>query len=445
MKGDRALTTNSQVPEGYKQTEVGVIPEDWNAVLLDQVSIRGSGHTPDKKIQTYWNGDIKWISLKDSDQLDTPYIFDTCDKVTKAGIANSSAVLHPAGTVVLSRDAGVGKSSIMFEPMAVSQHFMAWQCGNTLNNLFLYYWLQSKKGEFERIAIGSTIKTIGLGYFKALNIPHPPIAEQNLIASALSDTDALIESLEQLLAKKRQIKQGAMQELLTGNRRLSGFGEGKGYKQTELGAVPEDWNFVDLNSVSIEAMQNGVFYTPSRKGRGVKIINVGDLYNQTPIDSETLELFDANSSEKERFKVESGDLFFTRSSVVPSGIAHCNIYSSRLHKDVVFDSHVIRVRPNKEKVNSSYLFRFCISRVARKYLIAHAKTGSMTTIDQGVLGKCPIFLPTIEEQTAIATILSDMDLEIGAIETKLTKARQLKQGMMHELLTGRIRLIGGAP
>src|SRR5436305_452777 len=128
---------NINQKSGYKQTEVGVIPEDWEVVLLDSVAKRGSGHTPDKKHPEYWNGDIKWISLRDSDQLDALYINDTMAKITLLGIANSSAVMHQAGTVVLSRDAGVGKSAIMTDAMAVSQHFMAWQCGPRLNNHFL--------------------------------------------------------------------------------------------------------------------------------------------------------------------------------------------------------------------------------------------------------------------------------------------------------------------
>jgi type I restriction enzyme, S subunit len=88
--------------QGYNQTEVGLIPEEWGVVLLDSVAKRGSGHTPDKKHPEYWDGQIKWISLRDSARLDALYIEDTAAKITAAGIANSSAVVHPAGTVVLS-------------------------------------------------------------------------------------------------------------------------------------------------------------------------------------------------------------------------------------------------------------------------------------------------------------------------------------------------------
>ena len=165
-----------EVKPGYKQTEVGVIQEEWKVTLLDNAAKRGSGHTPDKKHPEYWNGNIKWISLADSDALDNIYISDTFAKITPLGIANSSAVLHPAGTVVLSRDAGIGKSAIMSTAMAVSQHFMAWRCGPQLDNKFLYYWLQREKPEFERIGIGNTIKAIGLLYFRNLKIPFPPLS-----------------------------------------------------------------------------------------------------------------------------------------------------------------------------------------------------------------------------------------------------------------------------
>jgi type I restriction enzyme, S subunit len=196
----------------FKQTEFGHLPSAWSVVLLDSVAKRGSGHTPDKKHPEYWNGSIKWVSLKDSTLLDRLYISDTASKITPLGIDNSSAVEHPAGTVVLSRDAGVGKSAITTDVMAVSQHFMAWQCGPNLDNHFLYYWLQWKKPEFERIAIGNTIKTIGLPYFKQLRITLPPIEEQRTIATSLKSIDIRLFAEEQVLDSLRGLKA----ELLTG-------------------------------------------------------------------------------------------------------------------------------------------------------------------------------------------------------------------------------------
>ena len=216
-----------------------------------------------------------------------------------------------------------------------------------------------------------------------------------------------------------------------------------GYRQTEVGVIPEDWDYTDLLSVSRAPMQNGVFFEPLRKGKGIKLINVGDLYEVFPIDVESLELFDATDNETQRFKVEDGDLFFTRSSVVPSGIAQCNIFHSTDSQPVVFDSHIVRVRPDTQKTDAQYLFWFCGGSVARRYLVSHSKTATMTTIDQGVLAKCPILLPpTKAEQEAIAEALSDADALIESLEQLIDKKRLIKQGAMQELLTGKRRLPG---
>ena len=185
-----------ELRSGYKQTEIGVYPDDWDYCLLDENSKRGSGHTPNKKIKEFYEGDIVWVSLADSNKLDNGKIISSSITISKKGIDNSSAVLHPKGVVLMSRDAGVGKSAIADCDLCVSQHFITWLCNEkTLHNWYLYYWLQYRKSEFERIAIGSTIKTIGLPYFKQYKLTLPKYSAQTAIATALSDTDALISSL----------------------------------------------------------------------------------------------------------------------------------------------------------------------------------------------------------------------------------------------------------
>lgn len=210
-----------QAPELYQKTSIGWIPKGWQYELLDKLAVRGSGHTPNKNYPEYWNGGIKWVSLADSYRLDRLYISETEYEISQQGIQNSSAVLHPTGTIVLSRDAGIGKSAITTEPMAVSQHFMCWRCDSRMDKYFLYYWLQFKKRMFENIAMGSTILTIGLTYFKKLKIAAPidPL-EQQRIGERLKCVDREIFSLEADLEKKKQQKLGLMSDLLTGKTRV---------------------------------------------------------------------------------------------------------------------------------------------------------------------------------------------------------------------------------
>ncbi|MBW4426969.1 MAG: restriction endonuclease subunit S [Nostoc desertorum CM1-VF14] len=192
----------------------------YSVRFLDEVAKRVTGHTPNRKKLEYWDGGIKWISLKDSAALDRVYIHKTAAEISEDGIRNSSAVKHPKGTVVLSRDAGVGKSAITTDEMAISQHFIGWICGSELNNHYLYYWLQYMKPVFEGIAIGNTIKTIGMPFFKSLKIPVLPIETQLQIANTLFSHDQQIFWDEEKLKQLNIIKRGLMQDLLTGRVRV---------------------------------------------------------------------------------------------------------------------------------------------------------------------------------------------------------------------------------
>lgn len=389
---------NVEVKPGYKLTETGVIPEDWEEVLLDSVAKRGTGHTPDKKHPEYWNGSIKWVSLQDSEKLDDLYINDTAAKITPAGINNSSAVLHPAGSVVLSRDAGVGKSAILLDQMAVSQHFMAWCCGQRLDNHFLYYWMQAAKPEFERIANGSTIKTIGLPYFKELKLSIPSLEEQKNIAFALSDMDALIRGLNQLIAKKRDIKQAAMQQLLTGQQRLPGFtGE---WEVKRLGDIAPLQRGFDLPNSTLRAGPYPVVYSNG-------ILN-----------------------HHENYQTHGPGVVTGRSGTIGK-LTYIESSPYWPHNTTLW---VTNFRGNDPK----FVF-FLYKNIGFERFASGSGVPTLNRNDAHAFEtKIP---PTKPEQTAIANMLSDMDSELATLETRINKARQLKQGMMQELLTGRIRLL----
>ena len=210
-----------QAPHLYKDSPLGWIPVDWQVELLDDVAFRGSGHTPSKSVASYWNGGVRWVSLADSNRLDQIYIDRTDKEISDFGIANSSAVKHSAGTVILSRDAGVGKSAVLASEMAVSQHFMAWHCTDRLANLYLYFKLQHMKPAFEAIALGSTVKTIGLDYFRKLRVPVPARSEQDTSVEIMLVAESNVRRYESDLGKLRLLKSGLMDDLLTGRVRVT--------------------------------------------------------------------------------------------------------------------------------------------------------------------------------------------------------------------------------
>ncbi|MBI5692972.1 MAG: restriction endonuclease subunit S [Verrucomicrobia bacterium] len=180
---------------------------------MDTLAQRGTGHTPTKREPAYWGGRINWVSLADTESLDKGAIDKTVYRITKAGIENSSAVIHSKGTVILLRGSSVGKSAILDRKMAVSQDYVTWTCGPELLNLFLYEWLQWKKPEFDRISNGSTVHTIGLPYFEKLSISLPSYPEQQRIAEILSTWVVALHTLESLIGAKERRRRGLTQRL----------------------------------------------------------------------------------------------------------------------------------------------------------------------------------------------------------------------------------------
>lgn len=212
-----------------------------------------------------------------------------------------------------------------------------------------------------------------------------------------------------------------------------------GYQQADIGVIPQEWTVSTIDDISLLPMQNGLFYEPARKGKGIPLINVSDMYKAAPISVNTLELFNATLPEIKTFSVIEGDLFFTRSSIVPSGIAYCNVYPQDAGI-AVFDSHLIKVRVNPEIADYRFIYLNCLATHARKHLIANSKTATMTTIDQKAIKSCPTLLPPIEEQTVIANALSDVDALLSELEKLIAKKQAIKTATMQQLLTGKTRL-----
>lgn len=189
---------------------LGDIPVHWEVLPVKRIAKLESGHTPDKKIDAYWEDcEIPWVSLNDTAVLRaSDYISDTTYKINKLGLANSSARMLPARAVVFTRDATIGESAITTKPMAVSQHIIAWLCdeGRVIPE-FLLFAIYGMKGELLRLTNGSTIGTIGLGDVKSIRIALPPISEQEAVISAIVNgktridrvSDTINLSLQQLL------------------------------------------------------------------------------------------------------------------------------------------------------------------------------------------------------------------------------------------------------
>jgi type I restriction enzyme S subunit len=274
--------------------------------------------------------------------------------------------------------------------------------------------------------VGSTFKRVNVEQIRAFVVPMPGPAEQEAIAEALSDAYALIESLERMVAKKRQIKHGAMRELLTGERRLPGFSG-----QWEMGRLG------DIGEVTGAGVDK-----KTRPGEmPVRLVNYLDVYRRDLLYSSGLtQIVSAKPEQVRRCAVRRGDVFFTPTSELPGDIAHSAVAMEDI-PDGVYSYHLVRLRlrVDWDLTFRAYAFKTRAFYDAADSLCEGSGTRYVITLPR-FRSMTVAVPPTASEQAAIATVLSDMDAEISALESKLAKARQIKQAMMQELLTGRIRL-----
>jgi type I restriction enzyme S subunit len=277
---------------------------------------------------------------------------------------------------------------------------------------------------------GGTRSYLGIVGQHELPVSFPPtLAEQEAIAGALSDADAWIESLEQLIAKKRQIKQGAMQELLTGKRRLPGFsGEWEEAKLIDIAEGRKEL-FDDGDWIESEHITN----------QGIRLVQTGNIGIGRFIEKDNKKYINESSFMSLRCKeINAGDLLVCRLAE-PAGRA-C-VLPDLGEAKVVTSVDVTIFRPPPHKANRFFLAN--IFSTTKWFREVSERSGGTThkRIARGALGRITIRLPKVEEQLSIANCLADIDAEIESLELKLAKAREVKQGMMQELLTGRIRLI----
>lgn len=318
------------------------------------------------------------------------------------------------GDLVITREAPMGEVCII--PVGLrcclgQRMVLLRPDSQVVESRYLLYAIQSSVVQ-DAIRIqggtGSTVSNLRIPVLSALEIPLPPtLAEQQAIAGALSDADALIEALEQLIAKKRQVKQGAMQELLTGKRRLPGFsGE---WEVKRLG---------DIAEIVMGQSPSSAYY--NTKGEGLPLIQGNaDISNRETIKR----VFTTEITKRGRH----GDILMSVRAPVGE--------IARATFDICLGRGVCAIRhPN------DFLYH---TMIAKEPTWAKLSKGStFDAVNSTDVKAFEIGLPVDEkEQTAIAAVLSDMDAEIAALEARLAKTRLLKQGMMQELLTGRIRLL----
>ena len=421
---------------GYKRTEVGVIPEDWECLPIADLAapianaIVGGPFGSDLVSADYVHDGVPVIRGQNMGgrYLEGPYAY-----VTEAKANSLSANLAQPGDVVFTQRGTLGQVSLTpnepFDLYLVSQSQMKVTLHrDKVTPDFLFSWFESNGGQqsIASSAIQTGVPHINLGILKSLMVPIPQVAEQRAIATALSDVDALLTRLDRLIAKKRDIKQAAMQQLLTGKTRLPGFG---GSWRT--------LTFGELGTTYGGLVGKSKADFGSGDAQYVTFLNV---MSNSIVDPELFDRVRVTDGEAQNL-VRRGDLLFNGSSETPEEVGMCALVACDV-PSLYLNSFCfgLRLRDDSE-VNGLFLSYLIRGEPGRTMMKSLAQGSTRYNISKAALRHAPVSLPELQEQTAIATLLSDLDAELAALEARRDKTRALKQGMMQALLTGKTRLI----
>ncbi|MBP7410155.1 restriction endonuclease subunit S [Methanoculleus sp. 10] len=393
-----------EVPPGYKQTDVGVIPEDWEAIpLCEDISLLSGHHVLARHCNTHGDG--------------VPYLTGPADfpeghiQQTKF-TTHPTTLCHKGDILVTVKGSGSGSLIEADASYCISRQLMAIRV-KQWNSKFLYYSLLQNANQIKAASTG-LIPGLSRSDILDQRIPLPPtVIEQRAIAAALSDADGLIGALDALIEKKRAIKQAAMQQLLTGKKRLPGFaGEWETKRLGEVASIRNQKTLpsnVDPDTLCVELEHIG-------QGNG-----------------RLLEVSTARNSTSSKYRFFNGDVLFGRLRSYLRKFWHAD-------RDGICTTEIWPLMVDASQADSGFLYSIVQSdRFVEAASISYGT--HMPRADWNVMKNFEVCLPPLPEQRAIATVLSDMDAELAALERRRDKIKQIKQGMMQQLLTGRIRLV----
>ncbi len=416
------------VKPGYKQTEVGVMPEDWEVKRLGEVARLDVGFA----FKSAWFRKHDGIPLLRGENVGygRPDWSDTRRLPQSQAQSYVDYALRP-GDIVIGMDRTFTKSgtkiSVIQEvdcPSLLVQRvgrFVPLKC----NGRFLWVLLSSTKFQ-ESLQVEQ--KGMDIPHLSRLEILSPLVAlpptkaEQEAIAEVLRDVDAHIEFLEQLIIKKRQLKQGAMQELLVGKKRLPGFSG-----SWEVKWLGDLGDFLKGSGVNKDEAQSG----------NLACVRYGEIYTRHHDYIKVFYSWISRDVAAKATRLKRGDLLFAGSGETKEEIGKCVAFVDDVEAYAGGDIVILRI----EKDDPLFLGYYLNTEPINRQKAAKGQGDAVVHISSSALADVLVKVPSAPEQAAIAVIISDMDAEIAALEAKLTKARQLKQGMMQELLTGRIRLV----
>ncbi len=419
-----------QIPEGWKATEIGLIPEDWELKTLEDVTNKlKAGGTPRTTEESYWNGDIPLVKVEDVVNT-SKYLTATNLYITEDGLNNSSAYLLPENSLLFTMYGTAGEVAINTIPVAPTQNVLGIIQNSEIDSNFLYYALKfSKTSSLERIVDRTIFKHFTLAKAKRLLLTVPPLPEQKKIAHVLSKIQQAIETQEKIIKTTQELKKALMQKLFT-----EGL-NGEPQKQTDIGPIPESWEVKRIDEVYV--------FTKKPRNR--------NLTDYKAIPFIPMELVPDSGIEANTFIIknfseipsgtyfENGDLLLAK--ITPSfengkqGIADINYVFGYA------TTEVIPIKQIKDLSDIHYLFYYLLKEDVRKTLAGkmEGSTGRQR-LPKGVVQSTLIPFPKLTIQKKISSIFSKIECKIQINKSKTKNLQELFKNTLNLLMTGQIRV-----
>jgi type I restriction enzyme S subunit len=405
---------------------VGAIPEEWEVKRLGELGgvIRGGSPRPAGDPRYFKGNFIPWLTVAaltniSENQLQ---VTETVGFLTEEGAKHSRTL--PSGTLIIANSgATLGVAKLLGVTCCANDGIAAIINQKAGNKEFVCHYINTKTKHLrEVVATGNGQPNLNTTLLRKIPIPFPRLPEQRAIAGALSDVDALVAALDQLIAKRRDLKQAAMKQLLTGHQRLPGF--------------HREWEVKRLGDVGVFAKGRGI-KKDEVVADGLPCVRYGEIYTQYNDNVKAFNSFITPVTAKQSQRIQKGDLLFAGSGETAEEIGKCVAFLG--DEEAYAGGDIVIFRPiDQDSKFLGYLMNHSSVTTQKARM---GQGDAVVHISARNLARLELHLPAQPEQTAIAEVLSDLDTELAALEQRRDKTRALKQGMMQELLTGRTRLV----
>ncbi len=413
-----------EVKQGYKQTEVGVIPSDWEAkAVAEAVDPTAPICYGVVQVGQHTEAGVPIVAIKFVKEISHAPLHRTAIELEKPYFRSRLK----GGDVLISIKGTIGRVGVVPNGFDgnISRELARLRVHNEVDAGYVAHQLEadSTQSRIMRSVVGTTRLEFSIATLRQFLLPIPSSkAEQRAIAEALSDVDGLLGALDRLIAKKRDLKQAAMQQLLTG--------------QTRLPGLTGEWVVKRLGDVGKFFKGSGVTKDQTRSG-SIACVRYGELYTHHDDVVRAFHSWISPEVAATAVRLKQGDILFAGSGETKEEIGKCAAFVGDI--EAYAGGDIVILRP--EDSDSVFLGYYLNTGLVSRQKASRGQGDAVVHISSSALSDVQCKLPTPDEQTAIAEVLSDMDAELAALEQRREKTRALKQGMMQELLTGRTRLV----